>query len=61
MKNIHNNQEEVKCDKCGNKFKNENGLKSHIKLVHNTEKTKCEYCDKEIRNYKYHLKIVHNM
>jgi hypothetical protein len=47
--------------KCGNKFKNENGLKSHIKLVHNTEKTKCEYCDKEIRNYKYHLKIVHNM
>ena len=35
-----------KCDQCHKSFDSENGLKSHIEIVHKTVKIKCQLCEK---------------
>ena len=51
-----------KCDQCNKSYISESGLKSHIEIVHDVLKVKCDFCDErfESANFKRrHCTEVH--
>ncbi|MFX1506584.1 MAG: C2H2-type zinc finger protein [Promethearchaeota archaeon] len=51
-----------KCEECGKRFSREDGLRRHIRRVHEGKKYKCKHCDKEFSYHSglsMHVKSVH--
>lgn len=44
MKRVHP-KKMYKCNECGNEYKSNTYLNSHIKTIHLKEKQKCDYCE----------------
>ena len=54
---------EIRCDRCGKAFPNNNKLKKHIEILHEGIKNfRCEYCGKAFstnQNMKVHIRSAH--
>ena len=56
LKNLGQDQIQLKCEICDKDFKNSKGLKYHFKFIHTLEK---EYVFKLQSQLNVHMKIVH--
>ena len=60
---INKEMKKYKCEICDNEFKNKNGLRIHINVIHNLVKEhECNICQKVFKlqtQLNSHVKIVH--